>query len=227
MSENVRRPSETETSGSGSRLLAHLPAADRHALAPVLARCPIVALEAGAARPAAELPTAALFVVEAGTVVVARPGERSRRRMVVALAGEDAVLPRPDRGEEISALEPAALTALVPEAHDAFLSRPSAATVVTQALCDAMRDSRRSLAVFGRTSHTERVREKLLQLAATHGRVVRGGVVIDLPLTHALLADMVGSARETVSTALGELAAAGFVHRNGRVYRLAVRPEDL
>lgn len=148
--------------------------------------------------------------------------------MVVALVREDAVLPRPDRGEEISALEPAALTALVAEAHDAFLSRPSAAVVVTQALSDAIRDSRRSLAVFGRTSHTERVRDKLLQLAATHGRVVRGGgVVVDLPLTHALLADMVGSARETVSTALGELAAAGFVHRNGRVYRLAVRPEDL
>ena len=48
-----------------------------------------------------------------------------------------------------------------------------------------------------------------------------------LPLTNALLAEMIGSARETVSAALGELAAAGFVHRNGRVYRLAVRPEDL
>jgi CRP/FNR family transcriptional regulator, cyclic AMP receptor protein len=227
MSDNVLRSSRRERLSIASRILTHLPAADRKVLSPVVARCPTVVLEAGGALPAAELPDAALLVVEAGTVVVARPAEGSRRRMVVALAREDAVLPRPDRGEEISALEPAALTALVAEAHDAFLSRPSAAVVVTHALSDAMRDSRRSLAVFGRISHTERVRDKLLQLAATHGRVVRGGVVLDLPLTHALLAEMIGSARETVSVALGELAAAGFVHRNGRVYRLAVRPEDL
>ena len=227
MSAGVDRPSGPERSGAASSILAHVAPADRKALVPVLARCPLVVIDAGATLAARELPRAALFVVETGTVVVARPAEPSRRRTVVALAREDAVLPRPDGGDEIAALEPAALTALVPEAHNALLSLPSAAVVITQALCDAMGDSRRSLSIFGRTSHTERVREKLLQLAAAHGRVVRGGVVVDLPLTHALLAEMIGSARETVSAALGELTAEGFVHRNGRAYRLAVRPEDL
>lgn len=227
MSANARPYSQADRSGVPSSVLAHLPPADRRALSPAVVRCPKIRLDAGAALPAGELPQAALFVVEKGTVVVARAAEQSRRRMVISLARKDAVLPRPERDEEITALEHAALTALVPEAYEAFLSLPSAAAFIAQALCDAMREYRRSLAVFGRTSHKERLQEKLLQLAATHGRVVRDGVVLDLPVTHALLAEMIGSARETVSAALGELAAAGFIHRNGRVYRLAVRPEDL
>lgn len=227
MSENVRPSSAPDESRVPSRILAHVRPADRKALLPVVAECPRIVLEAGAAVASRDVLRAALFVVEEGTVVVARPAQRERRRMVVALARQDAVLPPPEHDEEISALEDATLTALVPEAHAAFLALPSGAAEIAQALCDAMRECRRSLAVFGRTSHTERLREKLLQLARTHGRVVHDGVVLDLPLTHALLAEMIGSARETVSVALGELTAAGFVHRDGRVYRVAVRPDEL
>ena len=227
MSPEVGRLSRRREPDGASRVLTHLAPADRDALLPVIGNCPRIVLDARAAIPGRDLPDGALVVVEKGTVVVARPARGPRRRMIVALARQDAVLPAPKRDEAISALEDAALTVLDRRAREIVLSLPAAAIHITQALCDAMCESRSSLAVFGRTSHTERVREKLLQLAATHGRVVHEGVILDLPLTHAVLAEMIGSARETVSAALGELTAAGFVHREGRLYRLAVRPEEL
>jgi CRP-like cAMP-binding protein len=80
-------------------------------------------------------------------------------------------------------------------------------------------------ATFANVHHTERVRQKLLQLARDFGRVdAKPGVRIDLPITHDLLADMVGSARETVSRAVEELGRRGFVAREGREYRVLAAP---
>jgi len=78
---------------------------------------------------------------------------------------------------------------------------------------------------FGSTRHIERVRGKLLQLARNYGRVALDGVRIDLPLSHTLLADMVGSSRETVTRSLDELQRDGFVARRGHNYRLLVSPD--
>jgi CRP-like cAMP-binding protein len=71
------------------------------------------------------------------------------------------------------------------------------------------------------------VRRKLLQLARSYGRVGRDGVRIDFPISHSLLAEMVGSSRETVTRALDELQRAGFVARSGHSYRLLVSPESI
>jgi CRP-like cAMP-binding protein len=46
-----------------------------------------------------------------------------------------------------------------------------------------------------------------------------------LPLSHTLLADMVGSSRETVTRSLDELRRDGFVARQGHTYRLLVSPD--
>jgi CRP-like cAMP-binding protein len=66
----------------------------------------------------------------------------------------------------------------------ALLSRRAAAAVVAERL--------------------ERVRQKLLQFARAHGRVASDGVHLDLPLTHELIAQTTGSARETVTAATAE-----------------------
>jgi CRP-like cAMP-binding protein len=75
--------------------------------------------------------------------------------------------------------------------------------------------------------HVDRVREKLLELARDHGRVGREGIRLDFPLTHDLLGEMTGSARETVTRALDELQREGFVQRRGRTYSLHVSPAEL
>ena len=48
-----------------------------------------------------------------------------------------------------------------------------------------------------------------------------------LEVTHELVGEMVGSARETVTWAFAQLAREGFARREGRAYRLAVSPEAL
>jgi CRP-like cAMP-binding protein len=53
------------------------------------------------------------------------------------------------------------------------------------------------------------------------------GVRLDLPITHQLLAEMVGLARETVTRALNSLSRDGILVRDGREYRLLISPELL
>ena len=93
---------------------------------------------------------------------------------------------------------------------------------LVEQLASAVAQRQEALANFAPTRHTERVRRKLLQLARVYGHVVGDGIRIDFPITHALLAEMVGSSRETVTRALDELHRDGFVVRTGSTYRLLV-----
>ncbi len=76
------------------------------------------------------------------------------------------------------------------------------------------------LAVALAIAHHQRVDDRLLltlwHLAERWGRVHRDGIVLPLPLGHQRLADIVGASRPTVTSALGELAAAGTLSRRGR-----------
>src|SRR5438309_312365 len=56
----------------------------------------------------------------------------------------------------------------------------------------------------------------LWHLASTYGVVTAVGVKLELPLTHALLAELIGARRPTVTTAFGVLTNGGYVKREGR-----------
>jgi CRP-like cAMP-binding protein len=204
-----------------SRLLDDLGGVERVRAARVLAACPRVDVPRGA--PAA-LPDAALLVVEQGIVVVT---VADARRIAIAVARDGDVLAPLADGVELRGLTYARVTAVTRDAERALLRVPAAAEAITHALVASLCDRKASLANFARFPHVERVRGKLLQLARSHGRVVEGGVVIDLPLTHDLLAESVGSTRETVTLALRELMRSGFVERSDRRFRLRVAPWEL
>ena len=210
-----------------SRLLLELSGDDQRRARFVLAACPSVDLPAGSEQRRGDLPAATLFVVEVGAVLVVSERPGAARRMVVALAAPGSVLVPPTDDERFAALADARLTALTPEAHRALLLEPPTAAAIANALIEAVYDRQGSLANFGRFPHVERVRAKLLDLACSHGKVAEGGVYIDLPLTHDLLAEMIGSARETVTLALRELTDSGFISRNGQLYRLGISPAEL
>jgi CRP/FNR family transcriptional regulator, cyclic AMP receptor protein len=59
------------------------------------------------------------------------------------------------------------------------------------------------------------------QLAERWGHVDRDGIAVSSPLTHELLATLVGAARPSVTTALGRLAERGLLLRSGDVRRLS------
>jgi CRP-like cAMP-binding protein len=210
-----------------SRLVSALPDAERELAAAAVAHCATVALPRGTARSADRLPPAELLHVEQGLVARTSARRGSSRRMIVALSGPGTLLLPPATDERLEALEDAALLALDARARRSLLVLPGGAELLLSGLEEGLRTAQESLAQLASVRHVERVRDKLLQLAREHGRVVPGGVRLDLPLTHELIGEMVGSARETVTWALAQLQREGFVRREGRSYRLAVSPEAL
>jgi CRP-like cAMP-binding protein len=127
----------------------------------------------------------------------------------------------------LSGLTAARLVGITPEARDHLFDLPGAALALVEQLETALSEEQETLANFAHTRHIERVRRKLLQLARSYGHVVRDGIRIDFPVSHTLLADMIGSSRETVTRALDELQRSGFVARRGHTYRLLVAPEHV
>lgn len=60
----------------------------------------------------------------------------------------------------------------------------------------------------------------LWHLADRFGVVVPGAVRLEIPLTHAVLARLIGARRPTVTTALQRLAQLGYLRREGRAFVL-------
>jgi CRP-like cAMP-binding protein len=82
-----------------------------------------------------------------------------------------------------------------------------------------------ALALHEAITNLKHVETRLLvqfwHLAERWGRVGRDGVTITLPLTHEVLAKLVGAARPSVTTALGNLAARDLLTRDRDSWRLS------
>lgn len=77
----------------------------------------------------------------------------------------------------------------------------------------------------GQSSHkwaSGRLALTLLKLAAAHGAKEEGGTAITLPLSHQILADMIGTSRETVTRQLRRLKRRGLVSQRGRTFLVQV-----
>jgi CRP-like cAMP-binding protein len=190
-------------------------------------RCPALMLPAGVSRGAAELPEARLLVVEDGLVLVRFPGGPGRHNMIVAEAGPGSILFPPGDGDLVQGLVDSWVTLIPGDVYQKLLAEPAVAERLMEGIEATNRRQREMICNLGCVRHVERVREKLIQLARDHGRVCRDGVRLDCPLTHELVAEMVGSARETVTRAFEELQQERFISRQGRIYRLLVPPELL
>jgi CRP/FNR family transcriptional regulator, cyclic AMP receptor protein len=97
-------------------------------------------------------------------------------------------------------------TARWPEIHAALMQRL------------ILRTRRLSLqaAINGVPRIEERVELTLWELAYRFGRVTPGGIMLELPITHSQLAEILAAQRPSVSIALGRLQAHGRVVRENR-----------
>jgi CRP-like cAMP-binding protein len=111
------------------------------------------------------------------------------------------------------AIAPVTLAVLDP----AFARRVAPFPEIAARLVDrAMLRSRHlaaELAIVGQRRIERRLEMLFWQLADRWGVRTRDGIRVDVPLTHALLAELVAARRPSVSTALGQLAEAGTVTR--------------
>jgi hypothetical protein len=188
---------------------------------------PMLHLQAGETLEPTDLRDAAFVIVEHGLVVLRSVIPGTTRRTITCHAGSGTIILPPGHDEVLVALIVATLALITGEVRDRLLQSPDSARRLVDGLAQTLRQKQAAIASMSRLHHVDRVREKLIELAREHGRVGREGVRLDFPLTHDLLGEMTGSARETVTRALDELQREGFVVRNGRTYSLHVAPEEL
>jgi hypothetical protein len=210
---------------SGAALLESLGIAEHAELEALVAASETVDVQAGSAWTAPTVPEAAFVFVDHGFVVLRATFAEASRSVVTCEAGEGRLLRPPSREEQLVALTASRLTVLSAEAAKRLLEVPVVAENVVEALAHTLAQNQEAIANFAAAHHTARLRRKLFQLARSYGHVVRDGIRIDFPVSHAVLAEMIGSSRETVTRALDELQRAGFVARSGSSYRLLVPPD--
>lgn len=191
----------------------------------ILAECPVFEAAPGERHFRASFPGVELLAVEQGFVVLRSSPEGLARSIVTCESGPGRLLLPPTDEEVLFALVPARLIGIDRDARDRLLAVPAAARTLLELIAGTLAQKQEALGNFAHTRHVERVRRKLLQLAESYGRVVPDGIRIDFPVSHTLLADMIGSSRETVTRALDELQRTGFVARRGHTYRLLVSPD--
>jgi CRP/FNR family cyclic AMP-dependent transcriptional regulator len=193
--------------GARSRLLESVPSPDGEVAAEILAACPTVEVVAGEPYFHSSLPAGPLLILERGFVVLRVALPRTNRSIITCDTGPGRVVLPPASEEVLVALVDWKLTVISPEALDALLALPGVAKTLLEQLAVTLGQKQEAIGNFGSKRHIERVRRKLLQLARSYGRVALDGVRIDFPLSHTLLADMVGSSRETVNAVTRRTAA--------------------
>jgi CRP-like cAMP-binding protein len=114
--------------------------------------------------------------------------------------------------------------AVVADLGPAFASRVASAPEIVQALIERSIDRAQSLGVDRAIASHVRVDVRVLaflwHLAERWGVVLPGAVRIDVPLTHSVLARLVGARRPTVTTALQRLIHLGYLRRDNGAFIL-------
>lgn len=202
--------------------------------AEVARRCASVALLRGELREVTRESDAGLIAVEEGFVLICTHtcyrdgnGSPASRRIVVATGQAGTLLLPPGPSERLEALTACRITIVSADSLKSLFELPSVAQAIADAFAEGLREHRTTILNSAHVHHRERVFGKLLQLGRTYGRAVPGGVRVDFPLTQQLLADMVGSSRETVSLALSDLARDGLLLRQHGRYVLKIGPHEL
>ena len=167
-------------------------------------------------------PGDALFIVGAGTVKIYRVAEDGREKTLAILRegdifGEMALLDEEPRSAIAESLDATTLYALHRKEFLAFLANnPSMAIHIIKVLCGRLRRANAQVMDVVFKDVKSRVVQTLIDLAERYGIESPSGTRIELKLTHQELANLVGTARETITRILTEFQDAGCVTVDGR-----------
>jgi CRP/FNR family cyclic AMP-dependent transcriptional regulator len=112
----------------------------------------------------------------------------------------------------IEALEPSEVYAFDNTVFEAYLrSRPELLTTFMQKISEQVSDALTLLDDFRGRDVASRLARVLVKFSQQYGVKTDSGVRIDLPVTHQDLANMIGTARETVSRNMARFRQKGYV----------------
>jgi CRP/FNR family transcriptional regulator len=175
-------------------------------------------------------PTRIVYLVKRGAVRISRDTEDGKSVTVALLGpgdlfGEETLFDAKPRTTIAVIVEDALLCRARAEDLFALLSRdPALALNVAKVLSGRLDEARETMEDLAYAKIGDRIMHLFRRLAAEHGVRSAAGTRIDLRLTHADIASLVGSTRETVSLELGKLADAGLVRMHGKT--IVLPPED-
>ncbi|MBV8584404.1 MAG: Crp/Fnr family transcriptional regulator, partial [Candidatus Eremiobacteraeota bacterium] len=168
-------------------------------------------------------PARMVYLVKSGKVKLVRHTEDGKEILLTVLGpgdlfGEEVVFQEQiERSTIAECLEPSLVCMAKAENVYAMLSRhPVLALNVAKYLLEQRDDALSVVEEVAYLKVPERILRLFDRLAAEHGKPVAGGTLLDLRLTHADIASLVGSTRETVSQQLSLLAKAGRIRMNGK-----------
>ena len=166
--------------------------------------------------------TRIVYFVKRGAVRIARLTEDGKDVTVALLGpgdlfGEEVLFGDQPRTTVAVVVEDALLCTSRAEDVFALMTRdPALALNVARLLSDKLDAARSTMEDLAYARIADRIEHLYRKLAQEHGVAVPGGTKIALRLTHADVASLVGSTRETVSLEIAKLVDAGRLRLEGR-----------
>lgn len=171
-------------------------------------------------------PTRLVYLIKRGKVRIARLTADGKEVTVAVLGagdifGEETLFAEGTRTTVATCIEESLLCTAKADDLFGLLSRdPSLALNVAKILSERLGDASATMEDLAYAKVTDRIMHLFERLATEHGRTTEEGVSIEVRLTHADIASLVGSTRETVSLELSNLTRAGAIKSDGRFITL-------
>ena len=166
--------------------------------------------------------TRVVYLVKRGAVRIVRESEDGKDVTVALLGagdlfGEETLFDDRPRATVAIVVEDALLCQARAEDLFALLAGdPALALNVAKVLSDKLGDARDTMEDLAHARVGDRIEHLYRKLAGEHGVPVPGGTRVELRLTHADVASLVGSTRETVSAEIAKLVEAGRLRVDGK-----------
>lgn len=171
------------------------------------------------------------FILRSGQVKIHQASPGGREVILwFCLAGEVFGLAEALRGGQRAVSAQACLASevlAVPRLRfrEFLAARPAVAFVTMQVLSTRMRVLGEMFANLVSDDVNTRIAKLIVRLAAQYGARSGSEVVLDIPLTHQEIADMLGTSRQTATTVLGTLNRQGILSINN--HRICIRSPEL
>ncbi len=173
-----------------------------------------------------------MYIVLAGKVKVTKATTGGKENLLAIhqtgdFFGEMALLDGKTAPATVSAMEDCRIVSIAAQDfHNILMRNEKVVQQIIQVLCTRLRQSWGQLQKLTYGSAEARIGAGLMQLARRHGVQDSRGIIINLRITHQELAEMVGTARETVTRTLADLKNHGVIQLEHR--RIVIlKPESL
>jgi CRP/FNR family cyclic AMP-dependent transcriptional regulator len=166
--------------------------------------------------------TRVVYLVKTGAVRIVRASEDGKEVTVALLGagdlfGEETLFDDRPRTTVAIVVEDALLCQARAEDLFALLAGdPALALNVAKVLSEKLGEARDTMEDLAYARVADRIEHLYRKLAAEHGVPATGGTRVDLRLTHADIASLVGSTRETVSVEIAKLVESGRLRVDGK-----------